>query len=250
MNRYRWEEMGVMFDKLKRIRMKRRKRIVNIKPEEQDRKRKGGFKIFFFSFIMTIILFFLLVGLQAGILENYEKVNVVIAKSNIEDGMEITADNLSSYFVLKEVDASLKTNSVFENIFDLEGYVVRKKIDKNEIISKNGLEKKNTILSSLKEPVEAGLKVSDISQVVGGILRSGDLIDILAINNDTKKAEKVFSNVYVSRVFNSGGKEIMRTDTDAPAVAVNVIIDKEYEALFHEKITSEVIRISKINGLK
>lgn len=239
-----------MFGKFKRIKIRRRNRITHVKSAEQSKKGKGGLKLFSFSLIMTIILFFILTGLQAGILENYEKVSMVVAKTNIEDGVEITRENVASYFVIKDVDAGLKTNSAFTSLVDLEGYIVRKNIDKNEIISSSGLEKKSSVLSLLKEPAEVGLKVSDISQVVGGIIRPGDLIDISVVDNDSKKAEKIFTGVHVSRVFNSSGMELTRDETDIPAVAINVIIDKEQEALFHEKITSEIIRISKVNGLK
>lgn len=228
--------------------LKVKKKITNFKNEKIKKKEKTerGLKPIIFSLIISTLLFFVLIGLEVSILEKYEKTEVVIAKNNIESGTEITSVNKEILFGLKEVDVSLKTEASFVSLSDLEGYIVRGDIEKSEIVSGNNLIKKSSVLAVLNEPVEVAFKAEDISQVVGGILRTGDLIDISVVNSYTKQTEKIFSNVYVSKVFNSGGIEIDKVEKDNPSVVVNVLIDKETENIFNEKILSGIVRISRV----
>ena len=231
--------------------LKVKKKITNFKNEKIKKKEKKekGLKPIIVSLVISTVLFFILIGLEISILEKYEKIEVVMAKNRIESGTEITSDNKEKLFELKEVDTSLKTQATICSISELEGHIVRETIEKAEIVSGNNLIKKSSVLAALNEPVEVAFKAEDISQVVGGILRTGDLIDISVVNSETKGTEKIFHNVYVSKVFNTSGIEIAKVEKDNPGVVVNVLIDKETEDVFNEKILSGTIRISKVNGI-
>lgn len=230
--------------------LKVKKRIVNFRNETMKKEEKSvkGLKTTIASLVISILLFFVLIGLEISILEKYEKIGVVVAKDSIESGTEITNENREDFFELKEVDLSLKTKGSFISLSELEDYIVREDIEKAEIVSANNLIKKKSVLNVLKEPVEVAFKADDISQVVGGILRTGDLIDISIVNNKGMGTEKIFHNIYVSRVFNTSGVEITKLEKDNPGLVVNILIDKDREELFNEKILSGTIRISKLNS--
>lgn len=235
---------------IRTLKIKRKIKNFNDEEIEKEEKRGGRLKPLIFSFIISILFFFILIGLETRIMNNYEKTEVVVAKEMIVDGTEITKENVNTYFTLTDVDATLKTDSAFTSIENLSGYIVRNTIDKNEIISSHGLIKKDDIIEKLISPVKVSFKASDISQVVGGTLRSGDLIDISVVNNKSGKAEKVLREVYISEVFSNSGTRIEKGDNTSSAMIINVLISKENENEFNEKVSKEMIRISKTNGIE
>lgn len=122
-------------------------------------------------------------------------------------------------------------------------------LDKGEIISKNRLISKTNILKGITHPVEVSFEASDLSQVVGGILRKGDIINISVINSLSKTNMEVLNSAYVEKVFDTSGVRIEKTQKDASAVILNVIIDNSAVKDFNEKISTGEVRVSRIGKI-
>lgn len=206
-------------------------------------------KKFLFSFLIAIVAYAGLIYAERSFLQDYQKANVLMAKKHIDEHTEFNKENVKDYFEIKKIPAIFKTsNSVvtYDAMIDQISSVV---IEKGEIIMKTRLLSKSSVLKDIKDPMEVGFEVSDLSQVVGGTLRQGDIIDIAVVNNVTKENTDILQNVYISKVFDTNGKKLEKTQKDAAAVVLNVIIDSSQVQSFNEKITSGDIRVSRVEKL-
>lgn len=97
--------------------------------------------------------------------------------------------------------------------------------------------------------MEVSFEASDLSQVVGGILRKGDIINISVINSLSKTNMEVLNSAYVEKVFDTSGVRIEKTQKDASAVILNVIIDNSAVKDFNEKISTGEVRVSRIGKI-
>lgn len=197
------------------------------------------------SLIISIILFVGLLVLESNITSPNGKVEVVKAVNNIKEGTVIDENNKDSLFEVVTVDGSLDFETALRNTDELVGGIIDTEIKKGEIISSERLIDKDSVLGKIENPVETSVRVTDISQVVGGILREGDIIDISVVNSTTTENEKVLEGVYVSKAFSSDGTEVDR-NSEMSVLTVNVIVSPEDEAKLNQAIELGTIRVSKI----
>lgn len=187
-----------------------------------------------------------LLFVEQSMLKPNGTVNGFIANADIEKGMLITESNISNYFTEKNnIDGSLEVTGAVKTKEELINKITNQNINKGEVVSINSFVSKDDILSKIDNPVETSFNVSDISQVVGGILREGDLIDISIVDNNSKESTKILKNVYVDKAISSDGKEIDRT-SDLSALTINIVISEEEEVILNDNINKGIVRVSKI----
>ena len=93
------------------------------------------------------------------------------------------------------------------------------------------------------------MNANNLSQVVGGILREGDRINIWSVtetnNNGVGKvtAEKICDYAYVTRVFTAAGVQVNAdSGNDSAAMVINIIIPEEKEQEFNIALEKGTLR--------
>lgn len=196
------------------------------------------------SLIVAIVTFIGLLFMQRNILKPNGEVTMIVAKEKIDKRTLIDENNINELFVEKKIDGDLKVdNGVFKKS-DLLNKVTDDYIEKNEILASSSFVE-DTSLVDMKDPIEVSVRATDISQVVGGVIRANDKINISIINEITKQEEKVIDNVHVSRVFGSDGKEIKASESSS-ALNINIIIPKVDEKKINDKLGLGIVRVSRI----
>ena len=224
---------------MKRIKMKYQK----------EKKKKNLAWRFLFSFFMAFLVFLLLLMLEAGFLKKEEEKLVVLAAAYIPKGTELTDEIIADSFRETYVPISFVPEQAIQDSKRLAGNITEEDICEREIVTVSKLCEFPELLGELEEPVEVSVSVTDLSQVVGGILRTGDRINLSVTDRETGVNERVFSNIYVSGAFTSSGNRVdrMPMEQEQPAATVlNLWIPKAMEQTFNEKINSGLLRISKI----
>lgn len=218
--------------------------------QQKEKKKDRNLKLLVISFILAVLLFIVLVAIEKSILSDYERTWVVVAAREVEPGTEITAENVQEFFVRMEMDVSKKPEQASSDLKDLENMVVMQPLVLNEIVLPHHLAAKESLLQDIRNPIEIGFQVSHPDQVVGGILRPGDLIDISVVQKEqqsmSERNMEILQHAYISRVFDANGTPIERGQ-NTPAVIINIIIDKENEGKLNEAIAGGTVRVSKIN---
>ena len=96
------------------------------------------------------------------------------------------------------------------------------------------------------------MNANNLSQVVGGILREGDRINIWSVtetnNNGVGKvtAEKICDYAYVTRVFTAAGVQVnAASGNDSAAMVINIIIPEEKEQEFNIALEKGTLRVGR-----
>ncbi len=222
-----------------------KKKLHRRKWKQGDGGKNIPLKKFFFSLILAGIAYVGLITVERSLLEDYEHVTVMRVKQEIEENTEFTKENVEEYFYSDEIPIGLKSKNAITAYDAVIGRVSKVKLDEGDILSSTKLIKKNDILQNLIEPVEVSFEVSDLSQVVGGILRQGDLIDISVVSTINKTSNEVLRSAYIEKVFDTNGKRIEKSQKSESAVILNILIDSKEVKGFNEKISQGDVRVSK-----
>ncbi|MDU4327061.1 MAG: SAF domain-containing protein [Clostridium celatum] len=201
------------------------------------------------SLFIAIALFFGLIILQQNLLAPNGTSKVYVANKTIEKGTVLDSQNLNTLFTKTELNnEAIIEGAIYteDELLELEGKILSRDMLKGEGLSSLRVVNKDDILANSDYVVEIGINSGDISEVVGGILREGDLVNISSVDPVTKESSLLLDNVYIDKAFSSDGTRIARTDSMA-AARVNVLVtSKEAEANLNKAIELGGIKISKI----
>lgn len=199
------------------------------------------------SLIISLIVFIGLTVLQKRLVNpNGTERIYVVNKDTIDENTLIDSSNFQTYFQLKNVDSSKVIDGAIKEGEESSIYnrLVTVKLFKGEDLTINRTIDKDSILSDIKEPREICIKGTDISEVVGGIIKTGDAIDIDVIDKTTGQVVKVKSNVYVNSVLTSDGSLV--TGENSAALNINIIVDESEQDSIKEKLSIGNLKVSKI----
>lgn len=196
------------------------------------------------AFLAAAAMYFALLQVEKNILSGYEKERIYLAKTEIQAGEIIRADNAELFFEAAEVDAKMVPKNAVTDLGEIEELEVIGKIDQGSPLTAGMFRKIETVLMGMEEPVIAGFYANDLYQVVGGVLRTGDLIHIYCTEEDMGTF-LIWENVYVQQVFDSSGSAIENIDKDTAAQMINIYLDKEDVERFYTRLEKGSLRVVK-----
>ena len=197
------------------------------------------------SACVAIVVFIALLFVEKSLLKPNGTVEGFVAVSDIDKGTVITEENISKLFTEKNnIDGALEVTGAVKTKDELINKVAKENINKGEVVSNNSFISKDDKFKDIDDLVEVSFNVSDISQVVGGILRSGDIIDISIIDNNTSESLSVLEDVYVDKAISSDGLQIDRS-SDLSALTINILVSKDESEKLNSYLNKGTLRISK-----
>lgn len=218
---------------------------------KKEKKIKAGPKsilpgAIFSAIIVAVIIFLVMLNTEKNMLLDYEKGIIFTTSKNIPQGEVITDKNYIDYFVEKEIDKTLLTDTAITSLEQLIGLFPVRAIEKGTIVSKSMFEDVDEITKNMKAPVEVGLKAEDLYQVVGGILRTGDKIHIYTVK-DLEECEVtlVWPDIYVKKVFDATGLLIANEDSTTSASRINILLEMEHVNEFYKELALGSLRVVK-----
>lgn len=197
------------------------------------------------SACVAIVVFIALLFIEKSLLKPNGTVEGFVAVSDIDKGTVITEENISKLFTEKNnIDGALEVSGAVKTKDDLINKIAKENINKGEVVSNNSFISKDDKFKDIDDLVEVSFNVSDISQVVGGILRSGDIIDISIIDNNTNESMIVLEDIYVDKAISSDGLQIDRS-SDLSALTINILVSKDDSEKLNSYLNKGTLRISK-----
>lgn len=197
------------------------------------------------SACVAIVVFIALSFVEKSLLKPNGTVEGFVAVSDIDKGTVITEENISKLFAEKNnIDGALEVSGAVKTKDELINKVAKENINKGEVVSNNSFISKDDKFKDIDDLVEVSFNVSDISQVVGGILRSGDIIDISIIDNNTNESMIVLEDIYVDKAISSDGLQIDRS-SDLSALTINILVSKDDSEKLNSYLNKGTLRISK-----
>lgn len=200
----------------------------------------------FLSLLMAAIIFAVVITLQNKIANPNGKTEVYYSQQYISKNTIINKDNFDKYFIKREVSKDNLVEDAITNKEELLEIYTAENILKGEQISRKRIDKNSNRLKDIPNKVEYSIKFSDISEVAGGTLREGDVIDLILTENQNNKVitQTELKNVIISKAIAADGSLINR-DSKAAASALNLYLS----AVDAHKLDNAVER-GKIKALK
>ena len=213
--------------------------------EKKNRRKNIWAGSILLAFLSALVVFGVLLQLERKALAEFEKETVYLAKTDIYKGQMIDNENFEVFMEPKEINVAYIPEHAVKDQSNIGGMISLWDIEKGVILTEGMFRTVDHVTENMKEPVIAGLKADDIYQVSGGVLRSGDRIDIFGVNEDGSVTLK-WSNVYIEQVFDSSGKSIAPSDTAAAAQRINIYLDRADVERLYSDLGSGNLRVVKV----
>lgn len=179
----------------------------------------------FLSLLMAAIIFAVVITLQNKIANPNGKTEVYYSQKYISKNTVINKDNFDKYFIKREVSKDNLVEDAITNKDELLEIYTVESILKGEQISRKRIDKNSNRLKDIPNKVEYSIKFSDISEVAGGTLREGDVIDLILTENQDNKVitQTELKNIVISKAIAADGSLISR-DNKVSASALNLYL--------------------------
>lgn len=211
------------------------------KGQMRKKLRTGGILA---ALVASVAVFAAMVQMEKNILTQYERGSIYTAVKAIPEGQMITEENWEQYFQERQLDKSCIPPTALSFPEQISGLVASFPIEQGVLLTLGMFRRLDDILSQMDDPVVAGFKADDISQVAGGILRAGDKVNIYAVREEGTSL--VWADVSVQQVFDASGNTISNADTTTAALRVNVYLDRSEVEMFYSELSDGSLRVVKL----
>ena len=182
--------------------------------------------------------------------EQEETISVLVTRNKIAENQKIDVND--SAVAVKEIPISLVPEDVVKNVSDIAGKFAVCTLGRNQIVTASMFTDKQIVIEDIKNPVEISIGASNIDQIVGGVLREGDIVNISVVEEKVVDGERVYetnqvvSKAYILRTFTSSGTKVDSADKKEPVMIINILIDDSEEKEFNAALRKGTLRISRI----
>lgn len=217
------------------------------KKMENENKRSGRWKlgVGIAALLAAVSVFVVMLQIEKRALAGYEKTQVYVAGREIPVGMKLTEANYEKYITVREVDAGIVSEGVLDGVASVYEKTPVYTISKGTILDNDMFVEGDRVPEELKTPVVVGVRVEDLFQVAGGILRPGDRVHIVVVSPEGD-ADTKWENVIVESAFHSSGESVEPWDTTTAATSINLYLEKNQVERFYEELAKGSIRAVKI----
>lgn len=198
------------------------------------------------AFLASIATFFLLLNMEKNALEAYEKVMVWTTNCELAKGLEINTNSISECFVQVEIDKNRVPGKVIETPEMLVGKRTMFMISEGTVLTETMFSDEENYREGMHNPIIAGCKGDDLFQLVSGVLRKGDLVNVYMVNAELGETYMLWENIMVYQAFDASGNTIPSEDTVTPAARVNLLLEEGYTEQFYKELNGGSLRLVKV----
>lgn len=196
---------------------------------------------------ISMLLFAGLLIVQNALTEKIHYVDVVVATKEVPKGEIITKKNVSKYFDVVQIDQRSDVKGSFKKLKELVNKKIEIKLQKQEIVCDKDVIKVNQYIEKLGQPVQTAIACDNLANSNGGLIRTGDLINITVSINSISSEMLEMKNVYVSGVKDTSGANIANTDTSTVSSVILITIEETDAVELDKALQSNgQVRIAKV----
>lgn len=214
--------------------------------KEKSEKKNIWPRVILAAFAAALGTFFLLLHMEKNALSAYEKTTVWVTRAELAEGLEITEAAWEECFEQIEIDKSKVPEQLIENPRELAGMLTEIGIPKGTIVTWSMFTDEKAYAEGLYNPVVAGCKSEDLFQLVSGVLRKGDLVNMYTVNEELGETYLLWERVMVYQTFDAAGNSIPPEDVTTPAARVNLLLEEGYAEQFYKELSQGSLRMVKL----
>ena len=227
------EEETDMFEKKENV--KELKALKKAKVKEPRKESQTAFTVK--SLVIPLILAAVVVCLiyivvQKGTESEVVTSTAVCAVKNIDKNTIIEKDEVSDYLTEVTMDATLIPENAYQLLTELPdgSFYIENAMTKNQMVMPDDVAKEDEVMDKYVEgTTKTSFAVDAFDNSISGRVRTGDVINVYAVDPTTECLTLMVSDVYVEQAYDSSGV-IATEDTTAVAFTVRVAPD-EIEAM-------------------
>lgn len=223
--------------------IKKRRKVRERNHKMDSRLRTGGIIA---ALLSAVVVFVVMVQMEKNVLTQYEKGTIYMAAAEIPKGELVTESNYTRFFARTQLDKSCIPPSAISSPEQIGGLVAKTDIEQGVLLTTGMFEPVDEVLEAMENPVIAGFKAEDLYQVVSGVLRSGDRVNIYSVKED--EVTLVWQDVFVQQVFDASGTAIASGDMVTAAQRINVYLDQGDVEQFYGELAAGSLRVVKNCG--
>lgn len=208
------------------------------------------------SFLISVMLFSICILLLKNMAVEEETVPVMVTVKDIPANFKMS-DKLSGYFTIRQIPVSMLPEGAVSKPEQIAGQFSVCGIGINQMVTKDFFMDKEAAAVVYTDPLEVSVGTGTISQIVGGTIREGDMVNISSVkgcyvtgedgnSTYTYTAEPIVEKAYVTRTFTAAGERVDSQDTEQPVTVINIIISAEQEEAFNIALAEGTLRISRL----
>lgn len=199
--------------------------------------------------VLAVITFFCLIFIENQMSQKYKRADLVMAVREVPKGTKFTDENIENYFKVEEVDEKLVTESSIRELKSLEKLYAAEKISAGKLVYKEDFKNEADEKDKFENPVTASIGIAAFSDGASGILRKGDVINIMAVDKLSGNAIDILPyNVTITDAFDSQGNIIQPGDLTTVAITFNFVMEKNDTNSFYEATENAVIKLSLVEN--
>ncbi|WP_143315243.1 RcpC/CpaB family pilus assembly protein [Clostridium sp. HBUAS56017] len=191
---------------------------------------KNKITAFVISLVITVVSFLFILYIEQKIFNPEGTTSVyVVNKDKLDKGYVITEDNFDQLFKLEKRRSDQVTPYYIKNKEDLYNFYIKQDMYKNEIIAADKVESLDNDLKNIDEKREITVTAPSSAAAVGGKLREGDKVDLIATNKKSNSTitETKIKNLYISKVYGSDGNLISKDDKTKLALTITFTLSRK-----------------------
>ena len=197
------------------------------------------------AFLAAVGIFAAMLQMEKKVLSEYERGNIYVAAKEIPRGTTISEDNYEEFLCMKEVDKGIVPIAALKEPAQIKELVSVMDIDVGVLLTTGMFESQSSITEDMNQAAIAGFKADDLYQVVGGVLRTGDRINIYTVG-ENGMTNLIWEEVFVQQVFDSSGNSIAGGDMSSSAQRINVYMDVQDVERFYTELAQGALRVVKL----
>lgn len=200
-------------------------------PKSKEKSSIGLGTIIIPLVLAAAIVVLIFVAVKAGS-NSGDKVKCFVAKGDIPANTYVT--DYEDYFESTMLDSSAVPSSAITGNFP-DSFYIASKMNKSQMVLEDDIIKSNSKVEGINKTTElTGISVKDFNFAVGGTLRSGDLIDIYAMNPETDTLDLMVEDILIKDALDSTGNKIV---DEGVATAFNIFAPQEKEEAINKALS-------------
>lgn len=205
------------------------------KGKEPKRESQTAFTIksLVVPFILAAVVVCLIyIVVQKGTESKIVTSTAVCAVKDIQKNSIIEKDKVSDYLAEVTMDATLIPENAYQLLAELPdgSFYIENTMTKNQMVMPDDVASKDEIMDKYVEgTTKTSFAVDAFDNSISGRVRSGDVVNVFAVDPTTENLTLMLSDVYVEQAYDSSGVVV---DADGTAVTFTVrVAPDEIEAM-------------------
>ena len=177
----------------------------------------------------AIVVCVLYAAIEKNATQEEMKTQVVCLKEDVTANTYVEPEDIEKYFTTISVETAAVPTTAIRSIGELseEGFYIDDEMSKSQMVLEENLLNEDAVMDKYLSGYElTSFAVTSFDDGVNGSLRTGDIVDVYALDPLTETLVLMVENAYVKDVYDNSGNKITEDSQIATAFTIYVTVEE------------------------